>query len=121
VHQLDRRVIARNPGGATGPTFRASDQGRFARGAGGAVTGDALPFIANPRHSSSGHFPGRSRFGRVSASTGLPMIAHQDGATRSHQSPELLHQLDANREQLARSPRLNSNRQLRSAESDGRA
>ncbi|HJW93084.1 MAG TPA: DUF1501 domain-containing protein [Thermoanaerobaculia bacterium] len=103
VHSLGQAwvQIARNPGGATGsiaPHIGAvvSLESQVNR-----TTSDVLPgFIA----LNSGSIPGSgylaakyAPFGVTTAQTGLPTIAHPDGATRFNDRWSLIHTIDQNR------------------------
>src|ERR1700737_4671226 len=103
VHQLGQAwaQIARNPGGATGAIAPhigsvVSLEEQVAR-----KTGDVLPgFIAlnSSGIPSAGYFPATyAPFQIIPASTGLPTIAHPDGATRFSDRWNFLHQIDSNR------------------------
>jgi hypothetical protein len=103
VHTLGQSwaQIARNPGGATGaiaPHIGAvvALESQIKR-----LPTDVLPgFIAlnSAGIPSSGYFPASyAPFQVVPAATGLPTIAHPDGATRFSDRWSFLHSLDANR------------------------
>jgi hypothetical protein len=103
VHSLGQAwaQIARNPGGATGSIAPhigsvVSLESQAAR-----TASDVLPgFIAlnSSGIPAQGYFPATyAPFQVVPASTGLPTIAHPDGAARFTDRWNFLHQLDTNR------------------------
>jgi Protein of unknown function (DUF1501) len=103
VHQLGQAwaQIARNPGGATGAIAPHIGAVVALESQAKRTPSDVLPgFIALNSGSipTSGYLPATyAPFGVQTAATGLPTIAHPDGAARFSDRWSLIHTLDANR------------------------